>query len=371
MPFLFTLNIKYKIISSHFRYSIENKKILMFKKSVCIVFCFANLFTFGQIGGKSVYQFLNLTTSPRQAALGGKVLTFYDNDVNQAHFNPATINAEMDNHLALNYGSYFGEVTYGTAAYAYTYDRHVQTLFVGVNYVNYGKLEGYDENGQQTSEFTGSEVALTFGYAYNVPNSDLYIGANAKLISSTLENYNSFGAALDLGALYVDTRNDVNWAFVIRNIGTQISPYADTREKLPLEIMVGVSQLMENVPIRWHLTLENMQQWQIGFSNPNRAEGSLDGGVTEEEVSFFNNALRHVIIGAELFPAKGFNLRLGYNFRRGEELRILEQRNFSGISLGLGLKMGKLKFNYSYSKYTLAANTSLFGLTIDFSGDDY
>ena len=98
----------------------------------------------GQIGGKYTYQFLNLVTSPRQAAMGGKTITIYDEDVNQAHYNPATINPDMDNHLALNYGSYFGEVTYGTASYAYTYDRHLQTFQVGVNYVNYGKIDGYD-----------------------------------------------------------------------------------------------------------------------------------------------------------------------------------------------------------------------------------
>jgi hypothetical protein len=324
-----------------------------------------------QIGGKSVYQFLNLVTSPRQAALGGKVLTIYDNDVNQAHFNPATINAEMDNHFSLNYGNYYGEVTYGTAAYAYTYDRHVQTFHAGVNYVNYGKFDGYDENGQPTSSFTGSDMALSFGYAYNVPFTEFYFGANAKLISSTLESYNSFGAAVDFGALFIDVKNDVNWALVIRNVGTQITTYAGTQEKLPLEILVGVSQEVENVPIRWHLTLENLQQWNIAFSNPNRAVGSIDGDATPEKVGFVNNALRHVVFGAELFPKKGFNLRFGYNFRRAEELRVLEQRNFSGISLGLGLKMGKIKFNYSYSRYTLAANTSLFGLTIDFSDSRY
>ena len=343
----------------------------MVKKIVCTLLLLTSLVSFGQIGGKSVYQFLNLVTSPRQAALGGKTITIYDNDVNQAHFNPATINAEMDNQLSLNYGSYFGEVTYGTAAYAYTYDRHLQTFHAGVNYVNYGSFDGYDENGQETTSFTGSEMALSFGYAYNIPFSNFYIGANAKLISSTLESYNSFGAAVDIGGLFIDERNDVNWALVIRNIGTQITPYAETREKLPLEVMIGVSQLMENVPIRWHLTLENMQQWNIAFSNPNRAEGSLDGGSTPEKVSVFNNALRHVVVGAELFPDKGFNIRLGYNFRRAEELRILEQRNFSGISFGFGLKIRKLKFNYSYSRYTLAANTSLFGLTIDFSDNSY
>ena len=104
-----------------------------------------------------------------------------------------------------------------------------------------------------------------------------------------------------------------------------------------------------------------MQQWNIGFSNPNRAIGSIDGSATQEKVGFLNNALRHVVLGGELFPTKGINLRFGYNFRRGEELRIIDQRNFSGISLGLGLKMGNIKFNYSYSRYSLAGNTSLFG----------
>jgi len=338
----------------------------MFKNQIYLIFILFCSVTQGQIGGQSVYQFLNLVTSPRQAALGGKTITIYDNDVNQANFNPATINSEMDNHLALNYGSYFGEVTYGTASYAYTFDRHLQTFQAGINYVNYGKFQGTDETGNPTSDFTGSEMALSFGYSFMIPDIPVHFGANAKLISSTLESYNSFGGAVDLGALFIDERNDVNWALVVRNIGTQFTSYSGTKEKLPLEVLIGVSQEVENVPIRWHLTLENLQQWNIAFSNPARAVGSIDGGSTPEKVSVFNNALRHVIIGVELFPKKSFNVRLGYNFRRGEELSILEQRNFSGISVGFGLKFNNLKFNYSYSRYTLAGNTSLFGLTINF-----
>lgn len=343
----------------------------MTRKLLCLFLISIATVTHSQIGGKSVYRFLNLTTSPRQAALGGKVLTIYDYDVNQAHFNPAAINPEMDNRLSLNYGSYFGEVTYGTASYAYVYDRHVQTFQMGVNYVNYGKFDGYDEDGTQTTSFSGSEIALSFGYAYNIPFTSFHIGASGKLISSSLESYHSFGGAVDIGGIYVDEDNDINYALVVRNIGTQITKYETESEKLPLEIMAGISQEMENVPIRWHITLENLQQWNVSFSNPARAENNIDGGSTPEKVGFFNNALRHLIVGAELFPKKGFNIRFGYNFRRGEELRILEQRHFSGISAGVGLKMGRLKFDYSYSRYTLAANTSLFGLTINFAEDSY
>ena len=328
----------------------------MLRKLVLLLSFLLSAVSFSQIGGKSVYQFLNLAQSPRQAALGGKTVTVVDYDVNQAFYNPATINEKMHNRLSANYGSYYEEVSYGTAAYAYTYDRHLQTFHAGISYINYGTFEGRDELGNLTSDFTGSEAALSLGYAYNLPWTDMYVGANAKLISSTLESYNSWGAAVDLGFLYVDVDNDINYGLTVRNLGFQIKPYQDTNEKLPLAIDAGISQLMLNVPIRWHVTLENLQQWNIAFSNPNRAEGSLDGTSKEEKVSFFNNALRHVILGAELFPEKGFNLRLGYNFRRGEELRIVDKRNFSGISVGFGLRFGKVKFDYSYSRYTVAAN---------------
>lgn len=337
----------------------------MFKNRYLLLALLFTSLTFSQIGGKYTYQFLNLVTSPRQAALGGKVVTLHDYDVNQAIFNPATINPEMDNHLSANYGNYYGEVAYGTAAYAYTWDRHVQTFHVGVNYVDYGTFEGRDEAGLITGDFTGSEIALSLGYSYNVPYTDLYIGANAKFISSTLESYHSFGAAVDIGAILIDEDNDINYGLVIRNAGMQLSTYAGTREQLPLEIIAGISQEMENVPLRWHITLENLQQWNIAFSNPNRAEQGIDGGTTEEKVSFFNNALRHVILGAEFLPGKSFNLRVGYNFRRAEELRLEDKRSFSGISAGVGIRFGKLRFDYSYSRYTLAANTSLFGLMIN------
>ncbi|MBC7642578.1 MAG: type IX secretion system protein PorQ [Flavobacterium sp.] len=339
----------------------------MSKFKILISLIFITSISYGQVGGQSVYQFLNLVNSPRQAALGGKILTLHDNDPNQAQFNPACINQDMDNHLAINYGNYFGEVTYGTINYAYTFDRHVQTFYAGAQYVNYGKFDGYNEFGQQTNSFTGSEAALTGGYAYNIPYSDFYLGINAKLITSQLESYSSFGGALDIGFLFIDERNDVNWAFAVRNFGTQFSTYSGAKENLPTEIMIGVSQEVENVPIRWHLTFENLQQWKIAFANPNRATATIEGDSEPEKVSFINNAMRHVIVGIELFPRKSFNLRLGYNFRRGEELSIIDQRNFSGMSVGFGLKINNLKFNYSYSRYTLAANTSLFGLTINFN----
>lgn len=337
----------------------------MLKKITTLVCLTCITVSYSQLGGESTYQFLNLVASPRQAALGGKVLTNYDYDVTQGLFNPATINLEMDNQLALNYTSYLGGISYGTAAYAYTWDRRVETFHGGVTYINYGEFDGYDEDGNSTGTFSGSEAALSFGYARNIAWTDFYVGANLKFITSRLEQYSSFGVAADLGLIYVNEDIDFNAALTIRNIGTQITTYAGTQENLPLEVNVGFSQKLENVPIRWHLTLENLQQWKIARPNPARVTTDLDGNQTEEEIGFLGNAIRHVILGAELFPERGFNIRLGYNFRRAEELRIVEQRSFSGLSVGIGIKLNKMRFSYTHARYTSAANSSFFGLHID------
>mgnify|MGYP001197254095 CR=1 FL=1 len=320
---------------------------------------------FAQLGGESTYQFLNLVSSPRQAALGGKVITNFDYDVVGGIYNPASINVEMDNQLALNYASYLGGISYGTAAYAYTWDRHVQTFHIGMTYINYGTFDGYDVNGVSTGTFTGNEAALSLGYAYQIPFTDFYVGANLKLITSQLEQYNSLGGAVDLAGMYIDKKLNFHAALVVRNLGTQFTTYAGMREKLPLEVDFGMSQTLQNVPIRWHVTFENLQKWPIGTSNPSRATSDLDGNQTQEKVGFFNQVLRHTILGAELFPDKGFNLRVGYNFRRAEELRIENQRNFSGISFGIGIKLNKMRFSYSHARYNSASNTNFFGLQID------
>ncbi|MFK5983226.1 MAG: type IX secretion system protein PorQ [Flavobacteriaceae bacterium] len=333
-----------------------------------VIFLFVILSTLlanAQIGGRYTYQFLNLTTSPRMAALGGKVITNYDYDPTQGLVNPASINPAMDNQLSVNYINYIGDVNYGSAAYAYSWDRRTQVIHAGVTYVNYGSFDGYDEQGNPTSSFSGGEVALSIGHARNIAFTNFHLGGNIKFISSTLEQYSSFGIALDLGAMYVYEDWDLNISVVGRNIGTQITTFDEVREPLPFELIAGISQTLMNVPIRWHLTFENLQTWNLAFSNPNRDEIDLEGNITKEDVNFIDELFRHTIIGLELFPEKGFNIRLGYNIRRAQELRIIEKRAFAGLSAGFSIKFNKLRLSYTYAKYSSAAASSYFGLNFN------
>ena len=320
--------------------------------------------SYAQPGGENIYSFLNFSTSARQTALGGSVLTLTD-DVNQPLWNPATINEEMGGKTSLNYANYLKDINYLSTTYAHYVDRHIGTFHAGITYLNYGSFIGADENGVETGTFKAYDMALSLGYAYQIPHSHFYVGANLKLINSVIEQYTSLGIATDIGAFYKNVEKPYRIAFVIRNLGRQITHYTATNESIPLLIQLGGSFQLEHVPIRLYGTLDNLQQWKIAYPNPSDSTSDFEGNVYTNEPTFVNNLMRHIIVGAELLPDKGFSLRLGFNFQRANELKLNNIRTFSGINAGFGLKMNRFKLNYAFSKFHPIADTHTFSLEIN------
>jgi hypothetical protein len=333
-----------------------------------IIFPILFLFSFGmasaQVGGERIYNFLNIPTSAAQAALGGEILTIKD-DVNQPLWNPATISRYMDNQVGVNYVNYLADVNMGSVTFAHLINRRFGTLHGGIQYIDYGDFIGANEDGVETGDFGARDLAISIGYAYNINLSDFYIGANLKFLSSKIENYTSQGAAMDLGIYYFSDFRPYSFTAVIRNVGYQFSPYDEKREDIAYDIAVGASYQLKDVPLKWHFTINSLQQWNIAVANPSNDNTDLDGNSTSEDINFFTNAIRHFVIGAEFFPERKFNLRFGYNFRRAAELNLTESRTFAGISAGFGLKMGRLKLDYAFTKYHPVSNSSTFTLYID------
>ena len=328
-------------------------------------FLFFSFNLIAQVGGESIYNFLNLSVSARQVALGGKVLTILD-DVNQPIWNPATINEEMGNKLSANYSNYISGISIGSVSFAKTLSRRFGTIQGNVKYLNYGTLIGADSNGNETGTFTANDIAISLGYSKNLPWTNFYLGANIKLINSNISNYTSFGIATDFGLLYYSPYKSYSFTLVFRNFGTQLKTYNGENEKLPFEITLGGSYELKYVPLKWYFTIDNLQQWNVSVPNPSDSTSDLEGNISSDKIGFIDNAFRHIVIGAELFPKSAINLRLGYNFRRAAELKLQNARTFSGISFGFGIKMNKFKFNYAYSKFHTATNASTFSLIIDF-----
>jgi len=328
-----------------------------------IAFILFTIPLYAQVGGKSVFNFLNVPTSARQSALGGKVLTL--SDVNQALWNPAMINQSMDNHIGINYKNFLAGISYGSISYATFINRHFGTIQGGITYVNYGKLIGADEQGNETGTFKARDLAISIGYAYNFPKTFINIGVNFKMISSVIDNFTSNGLAFDFGLSYLNPHKPYNATLVLRNLGYQVSTFNSTRESLPFEVLLGGSYRVENVPLRWYFTIDNLQQWRVSALNPSDTQLNINSSVSNKSIKGLSNAIRHIVVGAEFFPENDFNVRFGYNFRRARELRLVTSRTFSGLTAGFGIKMHRLKFNYAFSKFHPAANANTFSLIFD------
>lgn len=335
----------------------------MFKYFIGFLLMYS-FFTNAQAVDVTTFSFLNTSTNARQTALGGKILTLVD-DVDQPKWNPATINLDIDKKLSINYTSYLADISIGSISYAHRFSRYSKTVHSNITYLNYGTFIASDVDGNETGTFSASDIALSFGYSYQIPNTHIHVGANLKFIHSTIANFTSSAIAGDLGVIFYDSKKPYIFSLVLRNIGTQLNSFNGTTEKLPFEIAIGASYMLENVPIRGYITIDNLQKWNISAPNPSNSTSDLDGNSTIEEISFLDNAFRHIIIGAELFPKRAINLRVGYNFKRGKELQLQNVRTFGGISFGFGLRMNKIKINYAYSKFHAASDVSTFGISID------
>lgn len=319
-----------------------------------------------QVGGERIYNFLNLSTSARQVALGGETINLI-NDIDQPTWNPSMLNNELDNIISLNYSSYLSGINIGSMSYARLISRRFGAIHINITYLDYGSLVGADEQGNETGNFNANDLALSVGYALNLPWTNIFFGVNLKLINSQISNFTSFGIASDIGLSYYSPYKNYSFSLVARNLGTQLSTFNGTRENLPFKIALGASYKLEYVPLKWYFTLDNLQKWDISVSNPSDQSTDLEGNIDKNEIGFFENALRHFVVGAELFPESVINIRMGYNFRRAAELKLQNIRTFGGISFGFGIKMNNFKFNYAYSKYHTATNASTFSLQYDFN----
>ena len=186
--------------------------------------------------------------------------------------------------------------------------RRFGTIHGSIKYIDYGSLIGADELGNEMSNFNASDIAVSVGYSINIPNTNLFIGSNIRVINSSISNFSSTGISTDFALLYNNPYKPFVITLVARNLGAQIGTYNGVREKLPFKLALGGSYKLDHVPLKWYATIDNLQKFDISVSNPSDQTTDLEGNVTEESVGIIGNTMRHFVIGAELFPESALSL---------------------------------------------------------------
>lgn len=292
--------------------------------------------------GSNVFHFLNLPASSRLNALGGENVAIADDDISMSFVNPALLTAHTDKVLQLNYAYYLAGTMFGSAMYGHNYNHNY--FAVGVHYLDYGKMAYADESGNLLgTTFTAKDICVNLMYARQL--GPLFrVGATFKPIFSVYESYTSFALGADIGGHFQTADSTFQMGLALRNIGWQLKAfyeedYGQHTEMLPLNLELGLSYRLAHAPLRFSLTIHNMQRWDIA--------------PMESDVKWYDMLFRHTIWAIDIVPKNDrFYLTLSYNHRRQSEMNLTNIRSMAGFAFGAGIKIYKFRVGFALSQYT-------------------
>jgi hypothetical protein len=280
------------------------------------------LSSFGQ--GTTAFEFLRNESSARIAALGGSFMMASD-DPNTIFYNPAGITSLSSTKLSVGFMKHLLDINAGFFSFGMEL-QDIGMVGAGIKYINYGEFKRTGEEGQDLGAFGAGEFAFILGYGAELME-HLNYGVNAKFIYSSIADVNSSGAALDFGLAYAVIPNRFHIGASVTNIGTQIDPYYTTREKLPLDVAVGGSVYPEHLPAVLYIDFHKL---------------------TASENKFINH-FKQFSIGVEFLASPNFQLRVGYNHERRQELELGQSAGMAGFSVGGGFFNDLYTVDYAFT----------------------
>lgn len=276
-------------------------------------------------GGNSTYEFLRNDVGARAAAMAGSFVSVVG-DPNSLFYNPAGLST-LDNPVgSLGFFKHLLDINSGYVSYGLPL-ADVGNVAAGIVYNNYGSFDRTDEFANTLGSFNASDIVLALGYS-NILDENLHYGVGLKFIYSSIAEYSSSGAAADFGLLYNIPDNSAAVGISIHNVGAQFSNYlADSKENLPLDIVVGGSIVPRGLPLLLNVNFHKLN----------------------EDVSSFGDRFRSFTVGGEFTLSRVLQLRFGYDNERRKELKIGTTSGVAGLSAGLGITVEQYKVDYAIS----------------------
>lgn len=290
--------------------------------------------------GSTGYEYLSIPVSAHSAALGGMNASLAEDDISLVFENPALLSNVSDKSLGLGFTSYIASTKKLSAAWAQALGER-GTWCANVQYLSYGSMKETNDIGEEIGDISASDVSVQGSYAYLLTD---YIsgGVTAKFMFSNYASYNAFAMGVDLGVNYYSPEAGTSLAIVGRNLGGQIKAFYDEHEKLPFDLCLGFSQELENAPIRFSVTMDDLTHWK--------------------DLNF----IQHFIFGVDILPTQNIWVAIGYNIRRAHEMKVIDSSHWAGWNFGAGLNLNKIKVGVAYGRYHIAASSLMCNLSYGF-----
>lgn len=308
--------------------------------------------------GSTAYNFLNISTSSHIYGLGGVNISLIDDDINVTDQNPALLGPEVEKQLGINYMRYIGESNFAGVKYGMAAGER-SAWAVSVQYFDYGKMTSADVSGNITGTFSVKDICFGGTYSHDITDR-LRGGISIKGIYSAYDEYSAFAVASDLGLNYFDPEKDLSLSFVVANLGGQVKRFNESYDRLPVDLRLGLTKMLANVPLRLSVTAWNLTRWNLPYYEV--GDGSA-GTEEKKKDSFGSNLMRHLVFAAEFVPSDKFYVGVGYNYKTRTDMSTYSRSFLSGFSLSAGLNVRRFGLGVAFAQPHSGATTLMFSIT--------
>ncbi|MCX7905305.1 MAG: PorV/PorQ family protein [Elusimicrobiales bacterium] len=306
---------------------------------VILILHFINLHAYFTKSYQGTYasNIIKINPNPRCQAMAQACISFV-NDASSLDINPASIiNIKKLSIFASN-SIYFENISMSSFFFARNLGKNTGTFGFGIKRLSWGEIEKTDEFANTLGKYSPYEMIIEAGFASYLTGltrqktQRIVFGGNGKLIINKIERTATTLSA-DIGFIFPYLFDDkFITSFVIQNIVGNIK--LDKKSyPIPKLIKIGSSIILsKNFIINTDIT------------SP------------QDSIPYISTGFEFSL---KLSKKNYLYLRTGITSKNIKELK-----EYSPISLGIGIKYGNLYFDYSYSQLGYLGNVNKFSFNI-------
>ncbi len=282
--------------------------------------------------GQSGWQFLKVNGDPRQAAIGGSMMTTSQPGASVVFGSPAMLTLVKGANIQFNTQNWIADIKHHSFAYSQQIQQ-MGTLALSVVVMDYGDipetihlpLQGGGTVPFVTGEmFTARDMAVGLSYARQI-TAQLSLGGSVRYLNETIAGVGMSNWSADFSTLYFTGFRSLRMSLSARNFG-------------PDAHLVGYSEELQSEPvdIRMPLELRAGVAYDLleGKESPHLLTMMLEGKVSSD-------GPEKIHLGTEYCFKELLSVRGGYRFNYDEE----------GLTLGAGLNfpIGAQRYSLNYA----------------------
>ncbi|MCD6318198.1 PorV/PorQ family protein, partial [Candidatus Aerophobetes bacterium] len=206
------------------------RKILLKAAIVGSLILIPSFSSFASDVGTTAANFLKIGIGARATAMGGAYTPIAD-DGTALYWNPAGVAQIEKMEVSATYNMWFQEINQGYLSLTFPLLGGIAGL--GANYIDMGKIEGRDEEGNPTGEFGASDIKISLGYANKV-SPRLMFGISAGMLQETIAEDKKSTFLGNVGFLLVG--ESLSFGLACQNIGSNLG-----EDPLPLTYRGGIA----------------------------------------------------------------------------------------------------------------------------------